>query len=389
MRLAKRIEKLPPYLFTAISRKIAEKRAAGVDVVTFAIGDPDLPTPRHVLDSLHEAAEDPVNHRYPESDGLPELRRAMAGWYERRFGLKFDPDKEVQPLLGSKEGINNVALCLVNPGDVVLIPNPGYPPYTSGTIFANGEPYYMPLREENGFLPNIKEIPQEVARRAKLMWLNYPNNPTGAVAELDFFEEAIQFAKQYDIAICHDGPYSEVTYDGYKPMSFLQAEGARDVGIEFHSLSKSFNMTGWRIGWAVGNATLIDALFRVKDNLDSGISQAIQRMAITALEGPQDCIDEHNAIYQRRRDRLVEALRACGMRVQAPKASLYIWARVPDGFTSQEFSTRLIEDIGVVLTPGSGYGEYGEGFVRLSITTPDDRVDEGARRLHEWSRANA
>jgi LL-diaminopimelate aminotransferase len=389
LRLAKRIEKLPPYLFTAISRKIAEKRAAGVDVVTFAIGDPDLPTPRHILDSLHRAAEDPTNHRYPESDGLPELRRAMAGWYERRFGLKFDPDKEVQPLLGSKEGINNVALCLVNPGDVVLIPNPGYPPYTSGTIFANGEPYYMPLREENGFLPNIKEIPQEVARRAKLMWLNYPNNPTGAVAELDFFEEAIQFAKQYDIAICHDGPYSEVAYDGYKPMSFLQAEGARDVGIEFHSLSKSFNMTGWRIGWAVGNATLIEALFRVKDNLDSGISQAIQRMAITALEGPQDCIDEHNAIYQRRRDRLVEALRACGMRVQAPKASLYIWARVPDGFTSQEFSTRLIEDIGVVLTPGSGYGEYGEGFVRLSITTPDDRVDEGARRLHEWSRANA
>jgi LL-diaminopimelate aminotransferase len=313
----------------------------------------------------------------------------MAGWYERRFGLKFDPDKEVQPLLGSKEGINNVALCLVNPGDVVLIPNPGYPPYTSGTIFANGEPYYMPLREEDGFLPNLREIPEEVALRAKLMWLNYPNNPTGAVAELDFFEEAVRFAKQYDVAICHDGPYSEVAYEGYKPVSFLQAEGARDVGIEFHSLSKSFNMTGWRIGWAIGNATLIDALFRVKDNLDSGISQAIQQMAITALEGPQDCIDEHNAIYQRRRDRLVEALRACGMRVEAPRASLYIWARVPDGFSSQEFSTRLIEDIGVVLTPGSGYGEYGEGFVRLSITTPDDRVDEGARRLHEWSRANA
>lgn len=388
MRLSRRIEKLPPYLFTAISRKIAEKRAAGVDIVTFAIGDPDLPTPRHVLDALHEAAEDPANHRYPESDGLPELRQAMANWYERRFGLSFDPDKEVQPLLGSKEGINNVALCLVDPGDVVLIPDPGYPPYTSGTVFAGGEPYYMPLLEENGFLPDLGAIPEDVARRAKVMWLNYPNNPTGAVAELEFFEEAVRFAKQYDIAVCHDGPYSEVAYDGYKPVSFLQAEGARDVGIEFHSLSKSFNMTGWRIGWAIGNATLIDALFRVKDNLDSGIAQAIQRMAIAALEGPQDCIDEHNRVYQRRRDRLVEALRACGMRVQAPKASLYIWARVPDGFTSAEFATRLIEDIGVVVTPGSGYGRYGEGYVRLSITTPDDRVEEGARRLHEWSRAN-
>jgi len=388
MRLSRRIEKLPPYLFTAISRKIAEKRAAGVDIVTFAIGDPDLPTPRHVLDALHEAAEDPANHRYPESDGLPELRQAMANWYERRFGLGFDPDKEVQPLLGSKEGINNVALCLVDPGDVVLIPDPGYPPYTSGTVFAGGEPYYMPLLEENGFLPDLGAIPEDVARRAKVMWLNYPNNPTGAVAELEFFEEAVRFAKQYDIAVCHDGPYSEVAYDGYKPVSFLQAEGARDVGIEFHSLSKSFNMTGWRIGWAIGNATLIDALFRVKDNLDSGIAQAIQRMAIAALEGPQDCIDEHNRVYQRRRDRLVEALRACGMRVQAPKASLYIWARVPDGFTSADFAARLIEDIGVVVTPGSGYGRYGEGYVRLSITTPDDRVEEGARRLHEWSRAN-
>jgi LL-diaminopimelate aminotransferase len=388
MRLANRIDKIPPYLFTAISRKIAEKRAAGVDVITFAIGDPDIPTPRHILDSLHEAAEDPANHRYPESDGLPELRRAMANWYEKRFGLTFDPDKEVQPLLGSKEGINNVALCLVDPGDVVLIPNPGYPPYTSGTIFAGGEPYYMPLLEENGFLPDFSAIPEDIARRAKLLWLNYPNNPTGAVADLAFFEEAVQYAKQYDLAICHDGPYSEVAYDGYKPVSFLQAEGARDVGIEFHSLSKSFNMTGWRIGWAIGNPTLIDALFRVKDNLDSGISQAIQRMAITALEGPQDCIDEHNAIYQRRRDLLVDALRSCGMRVQAPKASLYVWARVPEGFTSADFAARVIEDIGVVLTPGSGYGQYGEGYVRLSITTPDDRVEEGARRLKEWRVAN-
>ena len=386
MRLSRRIEKLPPYLFTAITRKIAEKRAQGVDVVTFAIGDPDIPTPRHILDSLHAAAEDPANHRYPESDGLPELRRAIAGWYERRFGLSFDPDKEVQPLLGSKEGINNVALCLVDPGDVVLIPSPGYPPYTTGTIFAGGEPYYLPLTEENDFLPDLSAVPEDVARRAKLLWLNYPNNPTAAVAPLSFFEEAVRFAKRFDIAVCHDGPYSEVAYDGYKPVSFLQAEGARDVGIEFHSLSKTFNMTGWRIGWAIGNPQLIDALFRVKDNIDSGIAQAIQRMAITALEGPQDCVDEHNAIYQRRRDRLVEALRACGLRVRPPMASLYVWARVPSGFTSADFAARLIDDIGVVVTPGSGYGQYGEGYVRLSLTTPDDRVEEGARRLREWSR---
>jgi LL-diaminopimelate aminotransferase len=384
MRLAKRIEKLPPYLFTAISRTIAEKRAAGVDVISFAIGDPDLPTPRHILDSLHEAVEDPANHRYPESDSLPELRQAVAGWYQRRFGIELDPDKEVLPLIGSKEGIGNVAYTLIDPGDIALLPDPGYPVYRAGTLFAGGEPYYMPLREENGFLPDFSEIPDEVARKSKVLWLNYPNNPTGAVADLDFFNEAVKFAQRYDLAICHDGPYSDVAFDGYRPVSFLQAEGAREVGIEFHSLSKTFNMTGWRIGMAVGNATMINGLFRIKDNVDSGINQAIQRMAIAALEGPQDCIDEHNAIYQRRRDRVVEALRACGMRVEPPKASLYVWARVPEGYTSADFASRIIEDIGVVVTPGSGYGQYGEGFIRLSLTLPDERVEEGVRRLHEW-----
>jgi LL-diaminopimelate aminotransferase len=386
MRLARRIDKLPPYLFAAISRKIAEKRSAGVDIVTFAIGDPDIPTPKHIMDSLHAAADEPANHRYPESEGLPEFRKAVADWYERRFGLTFDPEKEVESLIGSKEGINNVALCLIDPGDVALVPDPGYPVYTTGTLFAGGEPYYMPLREEDDFLPDFSAIPEEIARRAKVMWLNYPNNPTAAVADLGFFEEAVRFAKQYDIAICHDGPYSEVAYDGYKPVSFLQAEGARDVGIEFHSLSKSYNMTGWRIGMAVGNATLIEALTRVKSNIDSGIPQAVQRMAITALEGPQDCIDEHNSIYQRRRDLLVEALKAAGLRVAPSRASLYIWARIPDGYTSAEFASRLIEDIGVVVTPGAGYGKYGEGYIRLSLTTADERVEEGARRLLEWSK---
>ncbi|HEX5368360.1 MAG TPA: LL-diaminopimelate aminotransferase [Dehalococcoidia bacterium] len=384
MRLSKRIEKLPPYFFTEISRKIAEKRAAGVDIVSFAIGDPDIPTPKHIMDALHKAADEPANHRYPESDSLPELRRAVSGWYKRRFGLDLDPDKEVLPLIGSKEGIANIAYCLIDPGDLALVPDPGYPVYRAGTTFAGGEPYYMPLREEADFLPDFDAIPEDVAKRAKVLWLNYPNNPTGAVADLPFFEEAVRFAKKYDLAICHDGPYSEVAYDGYKPVSFLQAEGARDVGIEFHSLSKSFNMTGWRIGMAVGNATLINALFRIKDNVDSGIAQAIQYMAIAALEGPQDCIDEHNAVYQRRRDLLVKALQSCGMRVHPPKASLYIWARIPEGSTSAEYAARMIEDIGVVVTPGNSYGPSGEGYIRLSITTFDERVEEGARRLMAW-----
>ncbi len=385
MRLARRIEKLPPYLFTEISKKIAAKRAEGVDIISFAIGDPDLPTPKHIMESLHEAADNPANHRYPESDGLPEFRQAVADWYKRRFGVNLHRDKEIQPLIGSKEGIANVAYCLIDPGDISLVPDPGYPVYSVGTQLAGGEPYYLPLREEAGFLPDLSAVPEDVARRAKLLWLNYPNNPTSAVADLGFFEEAVRFAKKYDIAICHDGPYSEVAYDGFKPVSFLQVDGARDVGIEFHSLSKSFNMTGWRIGMAVGNETLINALMRVKSNVDSGIPQAIQRMAIAALNGPEDAIDEHNAVYQRRRDRLVEALQAAGMRIQSPKGSLYIWARIPEGFTSAELAGRMIEEIGVVVTPGTGYGAQGEGFIRLSVTTPEDRLEEGVRRLHEWS----
>ncbi len=384
MRLAKRVEQLPPYLFAEISKKIAAKRAAGIDIVSFGIGDPDIPTPVHVMKSLYEASADPVNHRYPESEGLPEFRQAVADWYRQRFGVTLDRDREVQPLIGSKEGIAHVALCLVDPGDVALVPDPGYPVYSVSTLLAGGEVHYLPMREEDGFLPDLSAVPEDVARRAKVLWLNYPNNPTGAVADMPFFEEAVRFAKKYDIAVCHDGPYSEVAYDGYRPVSFLQAEGARDVGIEFHSLSKSYNMTGWRIGMAVGNATLIDALMRVKSNIDSGIPQAIQRMAITALEGPQDCIDEHNAVYQARRDKVIDALRSIGMRVQPPKASLYVWAHVPDGFTSVEFAGRMIDDIGVVMTQGVGYGRQGEGFVRLSLTIPDAQLDEAIRRMKGW-----
>ena len=381
MRFADRIEKLPPYLFAQISKKVAAKKAQGIDVVSFGIGDPDLPTPPRIIDALCEAAHDPANHRYPETEGLPDFRRAVADWYERRFSVTLDPAKEVMSLIGSKEGIGHIALCFIDPGDVALVPDPAYPVYAIGTMFAGGESYALPLTEDRGFLPDLEAVPADVASRAKVLWLNYPNNPTGAVAGIDFFERAVHFAKRHDIAICHDGPYSEVAYDEYVPVSYLQAKGAMDVGIEFHSLSKSYNMTGWRIGMAVGNAKIIDALMRVKSNLDSGAAQAIQRMAIAALEGPQDSIDAHNAIYQRRRDKVVEALRKLGLQVTPPKASLYVWAKVPAGMTSAAFAERLLDEAAVIVTPGNGYGPHGEGYVRLSLTLADDRVDEGLRRI--------
>lgn len=389
MQLARRVQQLPPYLFAEISRKIAEKRAQGVDVISFGIGDPDLPTPPHVIEALKRAADDPVNHRYPETEGLPELRQAMARWYERRFGVALDPDREVVPLIGSKEGIAHVALCLVDPGDVALVPDPAYPVYAVGTMFAGGEVYPLPLREEGGFLPDLDGVPPDVARRARVLWINYPNNPTAACATHEFFERVVHFARRYEIAVCHDLAYADVAYDGYVPPSFLEVPGAREVGIEFNSLSKAYNMTGWRVGMAVGNATLVDALTRVKSNLDSGIPQAIQQMAIAAMDGPQDAIAQHNAVYQRRRDRVVEVLRAIGLTVQPPKASLYIWAKLPEGERSIDFATRLLEDTGVVVTPGIGYGVYGEGYIRLSLTTPDDRIDEGLRRLASWRAAPA
>ena len=384
IEFAKRVQELPPYLFAQISKKIAEKRAQGVDVISFGIGDPDMPTPPHIIDALVEAARDPENHHYPETEGLPELRQAIAAWHERRFGLSFDPEREVLPLIGSKEGIGHIPLCLIDPGDTALVPDPGYPVYPVSVQLAGGLPYELPLNEERGFLPDFDAVPQDVAQRAKLLWLNYPSNPTAAIADLDFFERAVAFAKRYDIAVVHDLAYSEVGYDGYRPPSFLEAPGAREVGIEVNSFSKSYNMTGWRIGMAVGNAELIDALSRVKSNLDSGIPAAIQRMAIAAAEGPQDSIDEHNAIYQRRRDKLVEALRGIGLRVTPPKASLYIWAGLPEGVGSIDFAGRLLDDTGVVVTPGIGYGRNGEGYVRLSLTVPDDRLDEGIRRLQGW-----
>jgi LL-diaminopimelate aminotransferase len=384
MRLSERVANLPPYLFVEISRKIAVRKARGEEVISFAIGDPDIPTPPHIIERLCQTAREPVNHRYPESEGLPELRQAISRWYLNRFGISLDPDKEVLPLIGSKEGIGHVALCLLNPGDIALIPDPCYPVYPVSTMLAGGHAHYMPLLEKNGFLPDMGKIQAGVARKAKLMWLNYPNNPTGAVAGLDSFKKAVEFARKYDIAICHDGPYSEVNFDGYQPNSFLQAEGARDVAIEFHSFSKSYNMTGWRIGMAVGNAVLIDALRRIKSNLDSGIPQAIQYAAIAAMDGPQDCIREHNEIYQQRRDRIVETLNRIGLKASLPKASLYIWAQVPPGYNSTEFAAALLEETGVVVTPGLGYGKSGDNYVRLALTIPDDQVAKGLERLATW-----
>jgi len=384
MKMSRRVEHLPPYLFVEITKKIAEKKAKGEDVVSFGIGDPDIPTPPHIIDRLCQAAQDPANHRYPETEGLPELRQAIAEWYKRRFDVSLDADKEVLPLIGAKEGIAHIALCFIDPGDTALVPDPAYPVYSAGTRFAGGRPYYLPLVEENSFLPNLDTIPDYILRRTKLLWINYPNNPTGAVADLDFFNKVVKFAQQHNLAVCHDGPYSEVAFDGYQPVSFMQADGAKEIGVEFHSLSKSYNMTGWRIGMVVGNAVMVDALKRVKSNLDSGIPQAIQYAAIEALTSSQECIQEHNNIYQRRRDLVIEMLNNIGLEAQTPKAGLYIWAKVPKGYTSVDFATDLLDKVGVVVTPGVGYGRNGEGYVRLSLTIPDAGLVKGLSRLATW-----
>jgi LL-diaminopimelate aminotransferase len=315
---------------------------------------------------------------------LPELRQAIADWYKKRFNVILDPASEILPLQGSKEGIAHMALCYIDPGDIALVPDPSYPVYTGGTILAGGEVYYMPLLQKNKFLPDLNAIPENILKKAKILWINYPNNPTGAIAEIDFFNNVVAFAKKHDLLVCHDGPYSEVAFDGYKPASFLEAEGAKDVGVEFHSLSKSYNMTGWRVGMVVGNAKAVQALNTVKSNLDSGIPQAIQYAAIEALNNSQDAIDKHNAIYQRRRDLVIEVLNDIGVEAKPPKAGLYIWAKVPEGYTSIEFTNDLLDNLGIVVTPGTGYGTHGEGYVRLSLTIQDANLVKGLSRLSAW-----
>ncbi|MBS19649.1 MAG: LL-diaminopimelate aminotransferase [Chloroflexi bacterium] len=381
MEFAKRLDTVPPYLFVEISRKIAAKKAQGINVISFGIGDPDIPTPSAIIEELRLTSLDSINHRYPETDGLPEFRSAVSGWYKRRFNVDLDSDKEIIPLIGAKEGIGHAAFCFINPGDVALVPDPGYPVYSVGTWFAGGECHWMPLKEENEWLPDLGSIPGDILKRAKVMWLNYPNNPTGAVVDEDYFKEVIAFAKQHDIVVLHDACYTEVAYDGYKPISFLQIPGAMDVGIEFHSLSKSYNMTGWRVGVAAGNKDMIDALMVVKSNLDSGIPNAVQYMGIEALKSTDQEIRNRNDIYQSRRDKVVTALKKIGLDVEPPKASLYVWAKIPSGYKSAEFAELILEETNVVVTAGNGYGPSGEGYIRLSLTIGEDDLDEGIKRL--------
>ena len=378
---SQRLKQIPPYLFAEIDRLKNEMIRRGVDVIDLGVGDPDLPTPPHIVERLKEAAEDPENHRYPSYNGLFSFRRAVSDWYKRRFGVDLDPEREVIALIGSKEGIAHLPLAFVDPGDVVLVPNPAYPVYHIGTIFAGGRPYYMPLLEENGFLPDLEKIPKDIARRAKLIFVNYPNNPTAAVADLDFFERLKRFAKKYNIIVCHDAAYTELSYDGYRPPSFLEVKGSKEIAIEFHSLSKTYNMTGWRIGFAVGNADVIKALKEVKSNIDSGVFQAVQWAAIAALEGSEDAVEKNRRIFQERRDILIDGLRKIGLHVQRAKATFYLWARVPSGYSSASFSRFLLERAGIVTTPGSGFGDAGEGYIRIALTVPKGRIIEAVKRL--------
>jgi LL-diaminopimelate aminotransferase len=378
---AERLRRLPPYLFKEIDRKKEEVMARGVDIIDLGVGDPDLSTPAHIIEVMKGAVEDPANHRYPSYSGMNDFKYAVAEWYQRRFGVVLDPETEVVSLIGSKEGIAHLPLAFINPGELALVPSPAYPVYHIATMFAGGESHYMPLLREHDFLPYLDSIPTEVAERAKLMFINYPNNPTAAVAELEFFNRVVEFARKNRILVCHDAAYTEMAFDGYRPPSFLEADGAKEVAIEFHSLSKTYNMTGWRIGFAVGNRELIGGLGAIKSNIDSGVFQAIQIAGIRALLGDQSCVEEMVQIYCRRRDLMVRGLREAGFKVESPKATFYLWIRVPEDYTSAQLTTRLLEK-GVVVTPGNGFGEPGEGYIRIALTQRRDRLE--FRELRRW-----
>jgi LL-diaminopimelate aminotransferase len=355
-----------------------------MDIIRLDIGSPDLPPPEWIIDEMNRSARKPSHHGYGGFYGIPKLRQAMAAYYERRFGVVLDPDSEVAPLIGSKEGIANVALAFVDPGGLVLVPDPGYPPYTLGTLLAGGIPHRIPLRAETGYIPDLDAIPADVAQSASILWLNYPNNPTGATANLEFFDRAVTFARQNGLLICHDNPYCDVTFEGYDAPSLLQVPGAMDVALEFNSLSKTYNMAGWRVGMAVGNATAVEALARTKTNIDSGIFRAIQDAAIAALTGDQDWLQERNEIYLERRDIILDTFRDVGIAAEAPVASLYIWASAPKGYKSSQFTTRLLEEIGISITPGTVFGEHGEGYMRVSLGADTDRVREAMERLRQF-----
>ncbi|HEY9800154.1 MAG TPA: pyridoxal phosphate-dependent aminotransferase [Leptolyngbyaceae cyanobacterium] len=384
MQFAKRLEKIPPYLFAEINRKREALIAQGVDIINIGVGDPDKPTPAHIIQALHEAIEDPSTHNYPPYEGTQEFREAAVKWMKRRFGVDgLNPNTEVISSIGSKEAIHNTFLAFVEAGDYTLIPDPGYPVYRSSTIFAGGEPFVMPLKAENKFLPDLNVIPEEVARKAKLLWINYPNNPTGAIATLEFFEELVAFCQQYNILLCHDHAYSEMAYDGYKPPSILQIPGAKEIAIEFHSLSKSYNMTGWRIGFAVGNAHAIKGLSQVKTNIDSGVFKAIQKAAIAAYATDEVELQAVMSVYQNRRDIIVKGLQSLGWPIEPPKATLYVWVPVPPDYTSTEFANLLLDKCSIVVPPGIGYGASGEGYFRIALTISDERLHEAIQRMRD------
>jgi len=387
MRPSKRLERIPPYLFAELERKIAAKRREGVDVISLGIGDPDLPTPEPVIAALAEAARDPATHQYPTNHGSEELRSAAAGFYRDRFGVELDPSAEIVPALGGKEAVGHVALVLLDPGDVALSPDPGYPPYTSGPLFAGADVHYLPLERENAFQPDLDSVPDEVLARANVLFLNYPNNPTGAVVEPGLFERAVELARDADLVVVHDNAYSEICFDGYRAPSFLETPGAKEVGIEIFSPSKGWNMTGWRAGLVAGNAEVVERYRQLKTNLDSGMFEAVQRATAAALSEAREFPRAMSEVYRRRRDIVAEALDAIGLEVDPPRATPYFWVAVPEGYTSESFCELVLEQAGVVVSPGPAYGPSGEGFFRISLTVPDERLEEAVRRIETSLRA--
>ncbi len=384
MKFSDRLAKLPPYLFAEIDKAKRRAKAQGRDIIDLGIGDPDHPTPSYIIEALYKAALDPENHHYALDNGMSRLRQAIAKWYMKRFRVKLDPETEILPLIGSKEGIAHFPLAFVNAGDYVLVPDPCYPPYKNGTIFAGGIPYIVPLLAENDFLPDLGKIEKNISRKAKIMFLNYPNNPTGAVADRAFYKEAVDFAHRNNIMIASDAAYSEICYDGYRPMSVLEIERAKDVAIEFHSFSKTYNMTGWRIGWACGNKRAIQGLAKVKSNVDSGIFQAVQIAGITALEGSQAAVREANRIYSERRDLFIEGLNSLGWKATKPKATFYLWVKILPGYDSTSMAKALLENADIIATPGNGFGKYGEGYIRMVLTVPKERIKAAIARIRKF-----
>ncbi len=388
-KLSKKLQDLPPYLFLEIDKAKRKARAEGRDIIDLGIGDPDQPTPKHVIEKLYQAALDPATHKYALDQGMPVLRQAIASWYKNRFKINLDLESEILPLIGSKEGIAHFPLAFLNAGDYSLVPDPCYPPYKGGTILAGGKPYQMPLLESNAFLPDLKKIPLDIRKKAKMIYINYPNNPTGRTAEKDFYLNVVEFAVKNKLIVVSDLAYSEMSYDGYRPSSFLEIEGAKEVAIEFHSLSKTYNMTGWRVGWACGNMELVSALAKVKSNIDSGIFSAVQHAGASALTGPQEHVKNMCQLYQERRDTLVRGLNSLGWNVELPKATFYIWVKIPKKTDSIKFAALILDKADIVVTPGLGFGKFGEGYIRMALTVSKERIAEAIVRLRKKFNANS